>query len=95
MNDIEKEQIKIFVSIFERQANRKAEENYDGMTNIMSMDKALRLSIEELGEVSTAITRERYISAMYECLDVAHCAFLMWLSIKRQINKDFPEWTIK
>lgn len=59
---------------------RKAE-LYDGVNKNIAIDTTLRLATEELGEVATAITRERWNSAMDECIDLAHCAFLIYKSV--------------
>ena len=42
--------------------------------------------IEEAGEVSSALTRERLGLAREECIDVAHSAILLYLAIERKIN---------
>lgn len=61
---------------------------YDGINNNMSVDAALRYATEELGEVATAITRDRYNSAKDECIDLAHCAILIYLALKRMETND-------
>lgn len=64
-------------------ANRKSK-LYDGSNRKFSPDVALRLATEELGEVATDITRERWHAAIYECIDLAHTAFLLWLAMCQQ-----------
>ena len=64
-------------------AQRKAK-LYDGIDRDMPIDTALRYATEELGEVATAISRDRYNSAMDECIDLAHCAFLIYKSISEK-----------
>jgi len=54
---------------------------YDGIDVDMPVDTALRYAIEELGEIATAVSRDRFNSAMDECIDLAHCAFLIFKSI--------------
>jgi NTP pyrophosphatase (non-canonical NTP hydrolase) len=80
--------IKDFLKILEIHSNRKAK-LYDGINNDMPVDTALRYAIEELGEVATAISRDRYHSALDECVDLAHCAFLIYQAISKihKINR--------
>lgn len=65
---------------------------YDGVEranrkdNDMSVDFFLRYAIEELGEVSSAITRKRWFLAKAECVDVAHTALLIALALQRKIG---------
>ena len=54
---------------------------YDGVNKEMSTEYALGLAIEELGEIAGALTRSRYKLAEYECIDLAHCAFLIKCAI--------------
>lgn len=81
--------ILFFLDALKRHAERKAE-LYDGVNKNMPIDTALRYATEELGEVATAITRERYQSASDECIDLAHCAFLIYKSISENkgINRE-------
>jgi hypothetical protein len=76
------EEIDEFVNRLKTQAIRKSQ-LYDGINNHNSPDECLRYAIEELGEIATAMTRERINSAMDECFDLAHCAMLLWLSLKQ------------
>ena len=69
-----------FLLNLEFQSQRKAK-LYDGINRDMSVDTALRYLVEELGEVSQEITRDRLQSAMDECIDLAHCVFLLYLAI--------------
>ena len=69
-------------------ANRKAL-LYDGVeaTDRVSennVDFYLRLATEELGEIASAITRERYNLAEEECLDLAHCAMLIAMHLDQR-----------
>jgi len=76
----EEEKFNEFIQLLKSQALRKAKA-YDGSNRILPVDVTLRFAIEELGEISTAITRDRYLQAWYECLDLAHCAFLIWIAL--------------
>lgn len=78
MNDLEE-----FLEWIARQAVRK-DELYDGVQNARQLDEVMRFTIEELGEVSSAITRERWELAKAECVDLAHCAFLLYRIIKKR-----------
>jgi len=72
-----------FLDVLKTHGERKAK-LYDGININMPIDTALRYATEELGEVATAISRDRYHSAMDECIDLAHCAFLIYKSISEQ-----------
>ena len=71
-----------FLQNMEFQAKRK-DELYDGANKDMAIDTALRYIIEELGEVSQEITRDRLQSALDECVDLGHCVFLLYQAIMR------------
>ncbi len=73
-----------FIEMLTPHRKRKIEKNFDGPNIDMSLDQALRLAIEELGEVASAITRDRLVLAKSECIDLAQCAYLIYLSLKRQ-----------
>lgn len=68
-------------------AKRKFE-LYDGIqsagrgTGGMSIDFALKFAIEELGEIASALNRNRLNLAQEECIDLAHCAMLIAFAIK-------------
>ena len=66
-----------FMGKLDRHARRKAV-LYDGINVSLTPQEALIFATEELGEVAGALTRERWELAMAECLDVAHCAFLIY-----------------
>lgn len=72
-----------FADQFLRHAQRK-EMLYDGINATHTPDQALRLLVEEIGEVASAITRERWSAALDECIDVAHCALLVAQAIERE-----------
>jgi len=78
-----------FLQILEKHSEQKAK-LYDGINTNMPIDTALRYATEELGEVATAISRDRYHSALDECIDLAHCAFLIYKAISEQkgINRN-------
>jgi NTP pyrophosphatase (non-canonical NTP hydrolase) len=74
--------LEFFLGNLERQAYRK-EKLYDGTSRDLSVDVALRFVVEELGEVSQEITRDRYQSALDECVDLAHTVFLLYQAISK------------
>ncbi len=78
--------IKSFCTQLEKHTKRKAN-LYDGFNNNMHPDYALRLATEELGEIASAITRDRLGLAEKECIDLAHCAFLILEALSRIENK--------
>ena len=72
-----------FVEYFTNHALRKAK-LYDGMNSEKTLHELLVFTIEELGEVASAITRERFHLAAYECVDLAHCAMLIAFRLHRE-----------
>lgn len=76
-----------FLNKLRKHTVRKAQ-LYDGVNKDMSVDTALRYAIEELGEVATSITRDRHQSILDECIDLAHCAFLIYKSEKNKKEQD-------
>lgn len=64
-----------------KQGKRKAK-LYDGINSSRTPDESIKFAIEELGEVSGAITRERFELAKCECIDLAHTAFLIYQSLR-------------
>ncbi len=81
--------IKQFIKLLKKHCKRKAK-LYDGIDRDMPPDVALRYAIEELGEVSTDISRLRFMDARYECIDVAHCAVLIFLSVYDLEDEENP-----
>ena len=81
--------LKEFLEWLERHAKLKADA-YDGMNaqELLTSDISLRYATEELGEVSTAMTRARWNQALGECIDLAHSAFLIYASIKAENKLD-------
>ena len=77
-----------FLQLVKNQVEIKAK-LYDGIEVITSsidgtqITRALMSTIEEIGEVSSAITRHRYELAKAECVDVAHSALLLYLAIEK------------
>lgn len=69
-----------FCELLLRQARRKAA-LYDGTSRQFAPDAALRLATEELGEIASAITRERTEAARAECIDLAHCCIHIWRAL--------------
>lgn len=84
MNELEYS--KYFTEALSHHAERKFT-LYDGINSSHPIDAALRFASEELGEVATAITRERWMQAEAECIDLAHTAMLVALAIRRRINE--------
>lgn len=80
MNEIEL--LEQFANMLIATGKRKAS-LYDGINCNRSVDEMLRFAVEELGEVSSAITRNRTQLAKDECLDLAHCAFLIYMALHK------------
>ena len=59
-----------------------------GVRSQEDLDTYLRLATEKLGEISAAITRGRWHLARYECIDLAHVAFLIWHNLHQQIIEE-------
>lgn len=76
-------QIKDFLEGLEYRAIRK-EKMYDGSGRDFDIDTALRFATEELGEIASAITRHRFLLAQDECIDLAHSAMLLWVSLEEK-----------
>ena len=77
------ENLELFTEWLKKHTRHKAE-LYDGWNSKRSIDEFMRFAVEELGEVSSAVTRERWELAMAECIDLAHCAFLIFDKIKQE-----------
>ena len=84
MKDSEK--VELFLRKLQNHAEVKAK-LYDGVDTDMPIDTALRYATEELGEVATAISRNRLNSVKDECIDLAHCAMLIFLSVDNFLDK--------
>jgi hypothetical protein len=61
---------------------------YDGLNANMTTDNAIILIVEELGEVASELTRHRWSSALDECIDVAHCILLLYITILKTKELD-------
>ena len=74
---------------FEKLKNQaiKKTQLYDGVDNVVDPRHAIALAVEELGEISSAITRDRLDLAKCECIDLAHCAFLISQAIVKYQRK--------
>jgi hypothetical protein len=74
------EQIRKFLVALQNHARQKRK-LYDGADRVQpgKQDIWLRYAIEELGEVAAAISRDRLELAKAECIDLAHCAMLLYL----------------
>lgn len=79
----ELEHLNEFLSILEKHTKRKRD-LYDGSNEKQPVDFWLRMAIEELGEIAGAITRSRQALAKYECVDLAHCAYLIYQALERE-----------
>lgn len=77
MNSIEE-----FCETLKNQTIKKAQ-LYDGVDNVNYPRHALALAVEELREISSAITRNRLDLAKCECIDLAHCAYLISQAITK------------
>jgi NTP pyrophosphatase (non-canonical NTP hydrolase) len=86
MSDISTEKTIYAFCILLANHGLKKRKLYDGADKPMGVDQALRYTTEELGEVASAITRERWELAKQECLDVAHAAMLLAFAIEREIH---------
>ncbi len=79
--------IQEFLALVDKQAENK-KDLYDGYNSSwMNQNNAIVCLVEEVGEVADASLRKRYLLAMAECVDVAHCAFLVWNEIRKEIDR--------
>lgn len=69
-----------FMSAMKRQAHRK-EKLYDGLNQARSSEFWMTCLAEETGEVAAALIRSRKYNAVAECLDLAHTAMLLAISL--------------
>lgn len=76
------EAIDIFLNALRKHAIQKSV-MYDSHNADIDIHTAIVYAAEELGEISTACVRNRWLLAFYECLDLAHCAMLIQLAIQR------------
>lgn len=75
-------QIEVFLLEFRRHIYRK-ENLYDGINSKRTSDECIRFAIEELGEIASALTRDRHSLARNECFDLAHTTLMIYLSIAK------------
>lgn len=66
---------------------------YDGFDQIAhpvyekdNIKKFMFSVVEEVGEVSSAITRDRMLLARDECIDIIHSAILLYLAIDQKLD---------
>lgn len=82
---IDKTNIPEILEKLRRQAERKRKYP-DGLDSIRDPGQAIQrftfLAIEELGEVSSALTRSRLELAKAECIDVMHAVLMLYLAIE-------------
>lgn len=76
------DKISKFCKTLEFQARRKAI-LYDGFNAKMTPKDALTNASEELGEIASAINRQRWNSVEDECIDLAHTAMLIYIAVRR------------
>ena len=85
------DQLNEFCNKLKKQADRK-KELYDGYNNSIEnkVDSSYTMIflIEELGEIASAIIRERPEAARAECIDLAHCAFLLYTILKQGLTEN-------
>lgn len=76
------ERANLFISALGRQVKRKRL-FADGVMNLSNQDhlKLIASIAEELGEVSSEYVRQRYYNTIVECIDVAHSALLLAVSL--------------
>jgi len=83
-----------FIERIKYQTKRKSE-LYDGFNRATGFDKDLNSLVvalaEEIGEVASSITRDRFEAAKAECIDVAHCAFLLYSRLIEESKKQSEE----
>ena len=60
---------------------------YDGADKNAAISQLVMYLAEEVGEVSSALTRDRPILARYECIDVAHSAFLIYSTLMQELQE--------
>lgn len=73
------EYINEFCDTLRRHALRKSK-LYDGINAKLSPRDGVVLATEELGEIATAIVRDRDACICAEAIDLAHCALLIALA---------------
>lgn len=83
MNPHNQAMVEDFCEKLKRHAEKKAC-LYDGADKNADISQLVMYLAEEVGEVSSALTRDRPILARYECLDVAHCAFLIYSTLMQE-----------
>lgn len=82
-----------FIKALERHVEQKSS-LYDGITKLKDRSRHLMFIAEEAGEVASALLRNRPYSAVAECLDLAHSALLLAVSLDedgsiiRSLSKD-------
>lgn len=79
-----------FINELQHTIKRKAE-LYDGFNkdndNTYDVNYILPQLVEELGEIASAIVRERYVLARDECIDLAHNTFRMYVALSNPLTK--------
>jgi len=80
-----------FCNELKHQAKRR-QQLYDGYNNATGFDKddfkLITAMVEELGEIASAIIRERPEAAKAECIDLAHCCFLLYCKLSNKLESD-------
>ena len=80
------EKAKIFCDRLLAHAINKAR-LYDGLNLDVSPEQCLQLITEEVGEVASALNRNRRALVKEEAIDVAHTAMLLYISSDNQLEK--------
>lgn len=73
---------KIFVDALARQVIRKSQMK-DGINHDLSPLRLIASVAEELGEASSDLVRERYYGVVAECVDIAHSALLLAITLDK------------
>lgn len=89
-----KVEVEEFILALSKHAEQKSM-MYDSTEKEIGIERTITYAVEELGEVATACVRDRWLLAWYECLDLAHCAMLIALNIKRCHRQEFDIQTAK
>lgn len=79
-----------FMAYLTKHIERK-KEFYDGANEkVKKLDTSyvLALCTEELGEIASALVRNRLHAARYECIDLAHTALLLFLAIESKLENE-------
>lgn len=82
-NKSEIELFDLFAAKLRLRTERKAS-LYNGVNRDLSYDCGVRFAREGLCEIVSALACERFELAKAECLDLAHSAFLIYLTLNKK-----------